>query len=232
MNITIKNDIVAIEGLGALECGVNRFHSGHIYLRPRLERYDLAQSGPLFEELARRLGKPLQVMCGSGEKALIEFLERGGFVLRRRCFECEADRAVLDGAMVPPIPLLRCGTGEHAYEICCRLLYEKYKRDHAAVNPLTAALEEFSGGLPETVLCEEREGEIVHFAFVEGNELAYMGGGEQGFGRFVLAASALLLEEYESICFEADDCDRTAMAAKALLCPEATESWHTYVRRS
>ena len=229
MEISVQNNIISVAGLGTLECYTNPYHREHVYLRPRLDRYDPERSASLFAQVAHLAGKPLQVMCGSGETELIGFLERGGFQLKRRCFECEAGADALRGVERPALVLQQCVRGEASYERCCRLLYEKYRDDHEAVNPLTAAFEEFAGDLPETVLYTKAGTAIRQFAFVEDDEITYAGGEESSFAEFAAAVAYAILEKRESICFEADDCDRTAMILKDLLCPEVEESYNTYV---
>ena len=95
---------------------------------------------------------------------------------------------------------------------------------------LTAEPDEFCELLPETVLYQSDEAGFLHCAFVEENEIAYVCTADiRAFAAFAAAVAAELFKEYETICFEADDCDEAAMALKALFASGELSETDTYV---
>ena len=124
-----------------------------------------------------------------------------------------------------------CGKGSEEYDMCTRFLYEYYRNVHEAVNPLTASYEEFLKLLPDEVYYDSYEGEVRHIAFVEENEIAYVGSRDKSdFGRFITGVVRNLFNLYEELTFEYDDCDETAIVLKDLFEAEVEESYNTYVR--
>ena len=74
------------------------------------------------------------------------------------------------------------------------------------------------------------EAGFLHCAFVEENEIAYVCTADiRAFAAFAAAVAAELFKEYETICFEADDCDEAAMALKALFASGELSETDTYV---
>ncbi|MBD5496806.1 MAG: hypothetical protein HDR11_03450 [Lachnospiraceae bacterium] len=68
------------------------------------------------------------------------------------------------------------------------------------------------------------------FAFVEGNEIAYVYGRNEGsFVSFAEILVGRLLSEFQTSCFEADGCDWMAMKLKALFRDQSEASFNTYV---
>ena len=85
--------------------------------------------------------------------------------------------------------------------------------------------------MPEEAYYDYREGEICHIAFVEENEIAYVGTREQSsFKGFITGVVLAIFEKYEELFFECDDCDKAAMMLKELFEIEVEESYDTYVR--
>lgn len=120
--------------------------------------------------------------------------------------------------------------GHSAYQACCELLYNGYIQCHKAINPLTADKEVFSCILPETVLLYQENGEILHVAFVEENEIAYTGTIRQpGFHYFAQTLLSRMLAKYSSITFECDDCDPTAMELRAFFNVQNVDTYDTYI---
>lgn len=210
--------------LGVIETRRNPFHGESCYLTLRLDRMECDWAEALFSALHARLGCPLQVMASSEERALADFLLAGGFVRKRRCFEMEVSRADLAAEPVPAA-LQQAEQGSPAYEKCAHLLYDHYARTHRAVNPLTASFEEFQEILPDTVLCASD-----HYAFVDENEIAYVGAGDmETFPAFLRGLLHEMFSQFETVCFECDDCDPAAMALRACFVTEEQESFDTYM---
>ena len=86
------------------------------------------------------------------------------------------------------------------------MLYTQYEEDHLSVNALHLNLEEFRESTPETVYVElDSEGSVKRYAFVEAEEIAYIGPDLDEQDQFVFDLLAVLFAEYETVEFEADD---------------------------
>lgn len=210
----------------------NPFHARHRYLRLELSEYDGSIAAELFDLLAQIAGKPLQVMLPSDDAELAAFLTAGGFVLKRRCFEAEAgmDDLMPDAHALPLPALSVCRAGETEYRECCMLLYNYYRATHEAVSPLTADFGTFCGSLPKTALFMRGDGKLLHTAFIEKNEIAYIASEAPDEAEpFALAAAEYLFREHRRIFFECDDCDPAAMQILGLF-RHGLGSFDTYVR--
>ncbi len=214
---------------GEVECHHNTHHMDNCYIKVYIPCLDESISEELFGKLKELEGCPLQVMVDSSDVAMVEFLNAGGFLRKRKCYEVDA--AVEDyigGA--GDIQLCACMHGEQEYEECCHRMYRYYIETHKAVNPLTADLAEFCTGLPSKVIYAKNDGYIASLAFVENNEIAYVCGTDKDhFLRFAKALSFSMLTEYECIFFEADDCDWAAMILRSQFINQEDSSYDTYV---
>ena len=75
-----------------------------------------------------------------------------------------------------------------------------------------------------------RGGEIKSIAFVAENEIAYVcGADEKCFAAFASSLVCTMLEKYETIYFESDDCDWAAMLLRSLFKNQEETSYDTYV---
>jgi len=91
---------------------------------------------------------------------------------------------------------------------------------------LTADYAIFVCDLPDCVFYREEDGLISNFAFAEENEIAYVYGREDG--NLVSFAEMLvcqLMTEYQTVCFETDGRDGTAMQLKALFTGQGAMSF-------
>ena len=215
--------------IGSLRLYDNPHHMRNCYVKLELDELNTEISAELFQELRKIAGRPLQFIVDSDDAELIAFLLSGGFVCRRKCYEVEADIEDYIGGQAN-VPLEPCQVGEPDYEAACRMLFEHYKETHKAVNPWTADYETFCSELPEEVVCYKQGDEIVSLAFVEENEIAYVcGADEECFAKFARSLVCAMLEKYETICFESDDCDWAAMLLKSLFKNQEETSYDTYV---
>lgn len=215
---------------GAIAARDNPFHGRSCYLGLRLSRYDRSFSRALFEAVGARFRRPLQVMLSSRAREQAAFLEAGGFVLRRRCYEAEVSPEQWKArppVQCRPIP----AETEEAYHACCRLMYDYYQKTHEAVSPLTADFSSFRSALPKEALFVPGEnGTLLHAAFLEGNEIAYVASAAPAdFMDFAAAVAERQLERYKTVRFESDDCDPAAMALRGLFVLEDSSSWDTYI---
>ena len=222
--------------IGSIETYENEFHKENCYVKFEFEEYDLPLASEIFALLQNHIKRPLQVMLSSSEVEKIAFLEKAGFVCKRKCYEaCVTMDDLCDMGNVVHIEngntFMCCGRGSEEYDMCTRFLYEYYRNVHEAVNPLTASYEEFLKLLPDEVYYDSYEGEVRHIAFVEENEIAYVGSRDKSdFGRFITGVVRNLFNLYEELTFEYDDCDETAIVLKDLFEEEVEESYNTYVR--
>ena len=207
----------------------NPHHMRNCYVKLEVDELNTEISAELFQELRKIAGRPLQVMVDSDDSELIAFLLSGGFTCRRKCYEVEAGLEDYIGGQANVL-LEPFHIGEADYEQACRMLFEHYTETHKAVNPWTADYETFCGKLPEEVVCYKQGGEIVSLAFVEGNEIAYVcGADEECFAEFARSLVCAMLNKYETLCFESDDCDRAAMSLRSLFQNQEEISYDTYV---
>lgn len=216
--------------IGYISVRYNPYHAQNYYLNLELTRYDLADANELFELLRSELSHPLQIMLYSWDVAKCAFITSGGFHRKRRCYEMEVKATDLKVPIMNSVSIMEIKRGHSAYKACCELLYNSYMQCHEAINPLTADKEVFSCDLPDTVLLYQENCKILHFAFVEENEIAYIGTTRQSdFYYFAQALISRMLAQYSSITFECDDCDPTAMKLRALFNAENTDSYDTYI---
>lgn len=206
----------------------NPFHSGNCYVRLQLLGVDFPPR-ELFALLRKEAGSPLQVMVPP-EDCAVPVLLAGGFQRRRRCYEMTVTAAQLLEPAADSPPPASSRRGAARYDACCRALYAYYSETHRAVSPLTASESAFSARLPEEALYQERNGEILHFAFVEENETAYVGTRDlAAFPSFARGLVASRFRQFETLYFECDSCDPAAMALKALFAAEPSDILDTYI---
>lgn len=235
MNITQNGNILTISAdessLGTITIYHNPLHSGHCYLKLHLDFDRISAPASLFDCIRESVHQPLQVMADSTDRALISFLESGGFQCRRKCFERSFSLGDCNAPLTEAAPFGEACSPSRIYQQCTQLLYEQYAQKHAAVNPLTADLEAFSRSLPQTVFYQSQGNTLFHFAFVEENEIAYVGTTcRETYPAFLKAIVSHLLETYGEISFEADDCDWEAMQLLSLFRDADTSSFNTYIR--
>ena len=209
---------------------INPLHNSNYYLRMDLEGIDRSNAGKIFEKIAQGLDKPLQVMISSEEVSKIAVLEAAGFQCKRRCYEVEAQKQDYIGEDFEA-EILYSDMGGEVYGQCCELMLNRYIMTHEGVSPWTGSKEEFFAELPERVAYFVTAGKVSCFAFIEEKEIAYVyGESVQEFRIFAQVLIPELFKEYETITFEADDCDDMAMELKSLFINQEEESFDTYIR--
>lgn len=215
--------------VGFVSFYTNKYHSNHCYLNLHLDHLDLIDERYLFKTIRQTIGKPLQVMISSSESDIVCFLERAGFVRKRRCYEVDAQNSDYIGTDSSCI--LCCSkAGEYIYEQCCEILFDQYILNHKSISPWTGTKHDFIAKLPGIVYYEIVDNEVQNLAFVEENEIAYVFG--QDVVKFRIFAMDLinhLFTQYDTITFEADDCDEPAMELKKLFTNQSEESFDTFI---
>lgn len=215
--------------VGTITLYDNPYHRKNCYVTLDMEALDKSMSGEMFRRLRDIAGRPLQMMVSSDDAALTDFLLAGGFICKRKCYEVEAGMADYIGK-TGNIPLYCSTTGETEYEQSCRLMYDHYVASHEKINPWTAGFEAFCRELPQKVIYTKIGTEITNLAFVEDSEIAYVYGKDSRFFKeFAQNLATSMLTRYETICFESDDCDWTAMQLRALFQNQKETSYDTYV---
>lgn len=216
--------------IGYISVRCNPYHTQNYYLDLELTHYDPANAKELFKLLRAELTRPLQVMLYSWDVEKCVFLTSGGFKRNRQCYEMEVSKADLKFPLKESVPITKIGRGNSAYQVCCELLYNNYTESHKTINPLTADKELFCRALPDTVLFQQENGEILHFAFVEGNEIAYVGTTRRSaFHSFAQTMLFQMLAQNSSISFECDSCDPAAMELRAFFDAPNADSFDTYI---
>lgn len=188
-------------------------------------------SQALFSLLQEHIGSTMQMMLSSEETDMIKFLEQGGFRCVRRCFEGEYSWNDLRDFVQQSLPLNVANFESDEYQACAILLFSQYRAKHESINPLTDSFQVFQAALPHTVLWYGKENVIQHFAFVEENEIAYVGSIEKTqYPAFINSVVSHLFSHYKTISFEADDNDWEAMTLRSLFRNTTSNSFHTYIR--
>lgn len=209
-----------------LDAYKNRYHGKNTYIQP----YFLAETSCpmkyIFSFLKNYFASPLQCMLPSDDKR-IRFLISGGFIRVRRCFEREFTKADLIINATTPEAIATYTPADQEYSIACRLLYETYAKNHVNINPLTVEFEEFASDLPQMV-CGSASGVRNGFAFIEENEICYVGGHGNSKTFFVSLLNKIF-SEYQYVQFEADDVDKDAMQLKNLFHDNCEDSFDTYI---
>ncbi|MCW6661930.1 hypothetical protein NHG28_06775 [Aerococcaceae bacterium NML201209] len=233
VQLQVQNEEIMISvndlAIGTIKLYRNEWHIHHQYLQIQLNNLHTEWSRVIFEEIYRLVQRPLQVMLDSNEVDCIDFLIKGGFLCRRKCYERDVTWKDYVGNQVVE-SVNRVEQNEADYLECCRVLFKHYVKTHLAINPLTADFGAFVGALPKSVLCEKEENSIVHVAFIEGNEIAYVA--SEMPDCFVAFAERIICQLFRgnsSIYFEADDCDEVAMQLVKLFSVNDEVSYDTYV---
>ena len=215
--------------LSGIKIKENPYHNEHYYVDIDFEQIDINNASKMFKEIAQKLGKPLQVMISSKEKHKIAVLNAAGFLCKRKCYEVEAKRNDYVG-IEKSLPIQYSYRGEKVFEICCERILKRYAMTHQNVSPWTGCKEDFVAQLPDCVAYLCSEDEVISYAFVENEEIAYVDGKSvQGFHEFAQALISDMFRRYESITFEADDCDEIAMELRRLFLNQSEDSFDTYI---
>lgn len=142
----------------------------------------------------------------------------------------EVSQGDLVGPVKESIPIAESGRGESAYKDCCEMLYEHYAKVHREIHPLTADMASFYQAMPSKILFCQEDGQIIHCAFIDENEIAYIATARPSdFHRFAQTLLSKMLVLYNSISFECDDCDPAAMELKAFFRTSSVDSYDTYI---
>lgn len=210
---------------------INPLHNANYYLDVNFDGINIENAKELFDEFAKDLDKPLQIMLSSEDTEKIEILKAAGFACKRKCYEVEAkEQDYVGGKGEGKVQYSHIG--ENVYEQCREQMLNRYILTHKYVNPWSGSKEEFWAELPRCVACFCVAENPISFAFVEDGEIAYVYGENlQEFRVFAKALIAEMFDTYETITFEADDCDEFAMGLRSMFANQGEESFDTYIRQ-
>ena len=221
--------LVSGNKVGTISFKANPLHNKHCYLDLQFESIEGIDAITVFEKLKTKVDKPLQVMISSEERKTVSFFEEAGFVCKRKCYEIEAQKKDYIGGEKDD-NLFVAQKGESIYEKCCDMMLDRYILTHNAISPWTGTEKDFYSNLPDMVICDLQDGGVDDFAFVEENEIAYVCGNDvKNFHIFAETLLTKMFRKYETITFEADDCDEYAMVLKSLFINQPDESFDTYI---
>lgn len=223
---------------------INPHHTQNLYLE--IQASDIAdiRDNNIFEKLYSECNKPLQVMCSSRDTVLVRFLEAHGCKLLRKCFEAEFSKTDWHQKMSGKgqsnlLKMIDAVSNPKQYKQACDLVFQKYCRNHAQINPWTDTAEAFAQTLPKAVYyAGDWVIDDVNLAFVEEGEIAYAASSmknHDAFTNFAQSLLSLLFSEFDTVLFEADDNDwehqilleQFDQASAETL--EPAETWNTYV---
>lgn len=210
---------------------INPLHNANYYLDVNFQGINMENAKELFDEFAKDLDRPLQIMLSSEEIEKIKILKAAGFVCKRKCYEVEAEEQdYIAGKGEGEVQYFYVGGA--VYEQCCGRMLNRYISTHKDINPWSGSKEDFLAKLPECVACFCADGNLTSFAFIEEEEIAYLYGENlQEFRAFAKVLIAEMFGKYEAITFEADDCDELAMELKSMFANQDEESFDTYIRQ-
>lgn len=223
------NVCVGDKNIGTVVYSTNPYHAENYYLELQLQQYDTKISKSIFDNMSHELNKPMQIMISSDELDVIEFIQIAGFMCKRKCYEIEAVAQDYIGEKINK-PLAVVLDNHPIYQTCCKMMLERYISTHEKISPWTGSAEEFYELLPKVAYYEVENEQVINVAFVEENEIAYVYG--TNMDRFAIFTQNLiteLLNQYERVVFEADDCDEYAMRLKSLFINQSEECYNTYV---
>lgn len=210
-----------------METYTNEFHNKHTYIKiDDLEKVNMSD----LEDLAKE--KPLQIGIDSDQLAVIEFLKKVGFILKRKCYEVEVTREDLKNPLgTKKLETKLTSKGEMAFEKASELIFKYYQKTHKDVSPLTVGLEKFKEILPEKVFYYEEESQVLMAAFLENEEIAYLAGFEEKFtDEFINDLLIYLFKHYEEIFLEADNTDPLATKLKNKFVEKFDPTFDTYIK--
>lgn len=231
MQIKFENNVLKIfnesSEIISINCYKNKFHYRNVYLDLNINNFDIEAIKQGFKFLRNKYEVPLQIILNSKDLDKIKALGIAGFHLARTTYEMNIDKEEVKNR-------LSLGSGSEdlvmskANEKFIDLLYEDYSAKHESVNPLTASIEEFGDSIPEDIVYSKSAPN--NFAFVEGNEIAYIHieDGDRGL-KFFNDLLVKMLGDFDNVIMEVDDTDKDAMRCKNLINIEAEEVYLTYL---
>lgn len=210
-----------------METYTSEFHNKHTYIKINdIKKIKVAD----LEALAKE--KPLQIGIDSDQLAVIEFLKKAGFILKRKCYEVEVTREDLKNPLgTKKLETKLTSKGEMAFEKASELIFKYYQKTHEDVSSLTVGLEKFKYILPVEAFYYEKEGQVIMAAFLENEEIAYIAGFEDNLADdFINDLLEYLFKNHQEIFFEADTTDPLATKLKNKFVEKSDITFDTYIK--
>lgn len=208
----------------------NKFHSSNCYIDFNIKDIKEYNLKNIFQTIANEENANLQVMVSSEEVDKIKILQENGFKKVRSCYEVEVKRADLLVDTSKNYEVIETELGTEEYKRCTELLFKNYKETHKNINPFTSTFKEFIVYLPERVFFREENGQIIHCAFVEENEIAYVSSiNKETYNNFITSVVKVMFEEQETVSFKVDNVDWVAMELKNLFVIDDSETYDTWI---
>ena len=211
---------------------MNSFHETNLYISPTSNLIDHDNSKEILKNIAKTANRHIQLMTDSAEKEIIEKIENIGFKLMRETYELEYNPNDLKEFENKSYVIIEKYTkGLEEYNEAAIIAFNYYIETHLNINTLTASFEEFKEILPDEVICEIKDNEIINLVFVENNELCYFSSmGNESYDSFLLEVIQLLFQKHNFIFAEVDSTDKIALQFKYLFNESDEESsFNTYI---
>lgn len=201
------------EQLAKVKTYRNPYHLSNCYVDFDLNNMEGIGETNIFQIISDGEKSPLQAMLSSLETQKVILLASQGFIKVRICHEMEVKKKDLVSALSSrESKIFKANRDQGAYKGCCELLFKYYNDTHETINPLTATYDTFIKDIPTEAFYAKSNDCIQHIAFVEDNEIAYICSRDEiTFDDFALAVIDELFIANQSIIFEADNVDWTAM---------------------
>src|SRR5699024_5758007 len=148
-------------------------------------------------------------MLSSLETQRAIFLASQGFINVSICHVMEVKKTDLLSTLHSQVSVISIAIrGHDAYIDSCALLFKYYSITHEPINPLSSTFDVFIELMPAEVFYARGNDDIQHVAFVNDNEISYVGSRDEiTFDSFALAVVNELFKDNQSIVFEADNVD-------------------------
>lgn len=208
----------------------NGFHNENKYLLPTNYTFSVLTTKGVFKAISDFFHKPIQVMVDSNKKKIVDVLENAGFVLKRKSFEREFQINDVKDLKDDTIDLKLYTKGTVPYNDACILAYDYYTKTHKDVSPMTGSLEQFKSILPDKIICQIEDENIISFCFIEKNELCYFySKNEATMDLFSQSVLKFIFSLYESVVIEVDSTDLIALRFKLNFNDDNHDSHDTYI---
>lgn len=214
--------------LGTISTYTNDYHNTYLYLSFHLLSYPTYSP---FPTISQNEGRNLQAMVDSSQEALIHFLTKNGFQLKRRCFSPAVSKTDLKHPLKTDLEIYKFDNQDERYSECCNLLYDYYKKTHACVSPLTISRDTFIKEVPtKTGYYHLTANQIDNLIFTENNEIAYVCSTNQKNCRdFIQSVLNVMFNSHKQLFFEADDTDWAATMLLDQFKYDPRQSYNTYI---
>lgn len=208
----------------------NRFHKNNKYIYPKTNIIGEVNIKDVFKSIRKYFNRPLQIMISSNQTEVISNIINAGFKLKRKTYECKFEQKDIKINIAERVSVKLINTNDELYEEVVQKVYDHYTETHKNISSLTVNLDEFRSVLPKEVYVNVINDKLLNYAFVETNELCYMGSEDiNTFDSFAYTIIKKMFKINKKINFEIDDTDDVAMRFKNLFSKKSEISFDTYI---